>query len=248
MGGGGKKPGGSDGGAQAREDARQKRISLLKADIRSQFFLDEPNPDFKPDFNLGPFFPKGTPTHIGTSNITPEREARFVDIENRTREFFTPKFEQDVSDAQRELNFALSRRGTFGGSAQVDAQSRLQDKVISGEREIGQKVLGARTEAERLDNVLLSNLLDQANQDGDREGIISGARSGQIANTNQAFSNLTRSALENQFTNVGTLFKDINDTAAINRGVQSGGQLAALLGTTNNPFISASSDTKGRIT
>jgi len=224
MGGGGKSPGGGDGGAQAREDARQARITTLKSDIRKNFFLEDGT----------------TPTE--------EREARFQDIEGRTREFFTPQFEQDVSDAQRELDFALARRGTFGGSAQVDAQGRLADKVALGERDIGQKVLGTRTEAERLDNVLLSNLLDQANQDGDREGIISGARSGQIANTNQAFSNLTRNAIENQFTNVGSLFKDITDTATINQGAQQGAQLAALLGKTNNPFIQGASDSKGRVT
>ncbi len=224
MGGGGKAPGGGDGGAAAREAARQKRITTLKADVRKNFFGED-----------------------GTSP-TDEREARFVDIENRTREFFTPQFEQDVGDAQRELDFALARRGTFGGSAQVDAQGRLADKVGLGEREIGQKVLGARTEAERLDNILLSNLLDQANQDGDRQGILAGARSGQIANTNTAFSNITRNAIENQFSNVGTLFKDISDTGIINQGVQQGAQIAALLGKTNNPFISGLPDSKGRVT
>lgn len=224
MGGGGKKPGGGDGGAAAAEAARQARINALKADIRKNFFGED----------------GVTPT--------PERESRFVDIENRTREFFTPKFEQDVADAQRELDFALARRGTFGGSAQVDAQGRLQDKVGLGEREVAQKVLGARTEAERLDNILLNNLLDQANQDGDREGILSGVRSGQIANTNTAFSNITRDSIENQFTNVGTLFKDINDNAIINKGANNGAQLAALLGKTNNPFVSGSSDNKGRVT
>lgn len=207
---GGKSAGGGDGGAAAREDARQKRITALKSEIRGQF-------------------------------DTPEREKRFVDIENRTREFFTPNFKQDVSDAQRELKFALARRGTFGGSAQIDAEGRLQDKIQLGERDIGQKVIGARNEAERLDQALLNNLLDQANSDGDRASIISGIPSAQIANAESALGAITRNQLENQFANVGTLFKDISDTRAFNQGTQDGAKLAALLGKNSNPFINASS-------
>lgn len=213
---GGKSPSGGDGGAAAREVARQNRINTLKADIRKNFFLED------------------------GSTPTPEREERFVDIENRTREFFTPKFEEDVKTAQRELNFALARRGTFGGSAQIDAEKRLSDKVALGERDIGQKVIGARTEAERLDNLLLNDLLNQANADGDAEGILGGVRSGQIANTDQALSNITRQQVPNVFDNVGTLFKDIHDTAIVNNNANQAANLASLIGRSNNAFIQAS--------
>jgi len=218
------KPSGGDGGAAEREAARQSRIRNLKNDIRKNFFTSGTEP-------------------------TPERLARFEDIENRTREFFTPQFEEDVKTAQRELNFALARRGTFGGSAQVDAEKRLQDKIALGEREIGQRVVGARTEAERLDNLLLDNLLNQANNDSDAASVLGGIRSSQIANTNQALSGITRQQLGQTFDNVGTLFKDINDSATFNNAAQQGAQLAALLSKNNNPFTAGSTSiNKGRTT
>jgi hypothetical protein len=220
----GTKPSGGDGGGAEREAARQSRINNLKSDIRKNFFVSGNEP-------------------------TPERLQRFEDIENRTRDFFTPQFEEDVKTAQRELNFALARRGTFGGSAQIDAEKRLQDKIALGEREIGQRVIGARTEAERLDNQLLDNLLNQANSDSDAAGVLGGIRSSQIANTDQALSRITSQQLGQTFDNVGTLFKDINDTAAFNNAAQQGAQLAALLGKNNNPFIAGTtSSNSGRVT
>ena len=217
FGGGG---GGGDGGAGAREAARKARVTELKSGIRGIFNT-----------------PGGAPTA--------EREARFADIESRTRDFFTPNFRQDVGDARRELGFALARRGTYGGSAQIDAESRLEDKIRAGEREIGQRAIGARTEATRLDNLLLTDLLNQANQDGSLTGLLANARSGQISSIDTALAGATRNQIEDQFTNVGTLFKDINDAAAFSGAAQQSRQLAALLGNNQNPFIKNQSRTGG---
>jgi len=211
---------GGDGGAAAREAARKSRVAGLKTGIRGIFNT-----------------PEGAPTA--------EREARFADIESRTRDFFTPNFRQDVGDARRELGFALARRGTFGGSAQIDAESRLEDKIRAGEREIGQRAIGARTEATRLDNLLLTDLLNQANQDGSLTGLLANARSGQISSIDTALAGATRNQIEDQFTNVGTLFKDINDAAAFSGAAQQSRQLAALLGNNQNPFIRNTSRTGG---
>jgi len=212
--------GGGDGGAAAREAARKARVTKLKTGIRGIFNT-----------------PGGDPTA--------EREARFADIESRTRDFFTPNFRQDVGDARRELGFALARRGTFGGTAQIDAESRLEDKIRAGEREIGQRAIGARTEAERLDNLLLTDLLNQANQDGSLTGLLANARSGQISSIDTALAGATRNQIEDQFTNVGTLFKDINDAAALSASSQQSRQLAALLGQNQNPFIRNTGATGG---
>jgi len=271
FGGGG---GGGDGGAAAREAARKARVDKLKSGIRGIFFAPQSRTDvpakifgdvrvqrgqeqdsqgdFVPSFvteqgitNQAAIDAANAQNRILSDQPTAERQARFADIESRTRDFFTPNFRQDVGDARRELGFALARRGTFGGSAQIDAESRLEDKVRAGEREIGQRAIGARTEATRLDNLLLTDLLNQANQDGSLTGLLANARSGQISSIDTALAGATRNQIEDQFTNVGTLFKDINDAAAFSGAAQQSRQLAALLGNNQNPFIRNTSRTGG---
>ena len=270
-GGGG---GGGDGGAAAREAARKGRVDKLKSGIRGIFFapqrqVDVPDPItglirgrqigldtesgggpiYGPDVqgvtNQAAIDAANAQNRILGDQPTAERQARFADIESRTRDFFTPNFRQDVGDARRELGFALARRGNFGGTAQIDAESRLEDKIRAGEREIGQRAIGARTEAERLDNLLLTDLLNQANQDGSLTGLLANARSGQISSIDTALAGATRNQIEDQFTNVGTLFKDINDAAALSQSAQQSRQLAALLGQNQNPFIRNTGRTGG---
>ena len=271
FGGGG---GGGDGGAAAREAARKARVDKLKSGIRGIFYapqsqVDVPaktfgdvrvqrgqeqdsQGDYGPRFvteqgitNQAAIDAANAQNRILSDQPTAERQARFADIESRTRDFFTPNFRQDVGDARRELGFALARRGTYGGSAQIDAESRLEDKIRAGEREIGQRAIGARTEASRLDNLLLTDLLNQANQDGSLTGLLANARSGQISSIDTALAGATRNQIEDQFTNVGTLFKDINDAAAFSGAAQQSRQLAALLGQNQNPFIRNTSRTGG---
>ncbi len=165
-----------------------------------------------------------------TDQPTAARLAAFKDIEDRVRNRFMPEFMDTTTDARRELKFALARRGIFGGSAQGDAEQRFRDRVFQGENEIGQRVVAARNEKERLDNNLLNNLINQAQADTERSALLSGIGATQLSNADRALSTATDRALATNFSDVGTLFKRINDQNALRAGIGSNTALARLIG------------------
>jgi hypothetical protein len=165
-----------------------------------------------------------------TENPTALRLTAFQDIEDRVRNRFIPEFRDTTTDARRELKFALARRGIFGGSAQGDAEGRFRDRVAEGENEIGQRVVSAKNEKMRLDNNLLNNLINQAQADTERSALLSGIGATQLSNANRAMSSATDQAMATNFSDVGTLFKKINDQNALRSGIGSNSQLSALLG------------------
>ena len=132
MGGGG---GGGDGGAAAREAARKSRVDSSVKAINALFL----NPE--------------------TGEITVPRQQALNDVESKVQQRFLPEFHKDTANAQRELKFAISRRGLSGGSAQSDASSRLRERVAETERDISQRALVARNDAERGQQNLLDNLI-----------------------------------------------------------------------------------------
>jgi len=165
-----------------------------------------------------------------SDNPTAERLSAFEDIEQRVRNRFLPEFQDTTTDARRELKFALARRGIFGGSAQGDAERRFRDRVVQGENEIASRAVAARNEKERLDNNLMNNLINQAQADTERSALLSGIGATQLSNANRAMSSATDRALATNFSDVGTLFKRINDQNALRAGVGNNTALAQLLG------------------
>jgi len=192
MGGG---SGGGDGGAAAREDARRARISSNIGAIKSRFY----NPN--------------------TGEITAGRQALLDDVGTRIENRYLPEFQDESGDAKRELKFALARRGLLGGSAQVDAEGRYEDRIAKGERDISNRVLAGKAEQERLDNALMDSLISQANSDADRGVLLSGITNQQNTNANNASARINQNAFPSLFGDVSTLFKKINDTGQFNRGL-----------------------------
>jgi len=92
--------GGGDGGAAAREAARRARITGNIEAVKARFY---------------------DPV---TGQITAGRQGLLSDVGTRIENRYLPEFQDESKDAQRELKFALSRRGLLGGSAQSDAQTR----------------------------------------------------------------------------------------------------------------------------
>ncbi len=145
---GGKGGGGGDGGAAAREAARKARIdSSIKA--INALFID-PN----------------------TGELIPSRQQALDDVEQRVQKRFLPEFERDTANAQRELKFALARRGLIGGSAQSDASSRLRQRVADTARDIAQRAIVERNEAERGQQALMDSLIAQAQADTEQSALL----------------------------------------------------------------------------
>lgn len=195
---GGKGGGGGDGGAAAREAARKARIDSSVKAINA-LFLD-PN----------------------TGELIPSRQQALDDVEQKVQQRFLPEFERDTGNAQRELKFALARRGLIGGSAQSDASSRLRQRVADTERDIAQRAIVARNEAERGQQALMDNLIAQAQADTDQSILLNQASSGKNAAINRAVENAKAQALPNAFQDVGTLFKDIVERRNFNQGIRAG--------------------------
>ncbi len=141
------------------------------------------------------------------------------DVGTRIEDRYLPEFQDESKDAQRELKFALARRGLLGGSAQVDAEGRYQDRIAKGERDISNRVLAGRAEQERLDNSLMDSLIAQANADANRDVLLTGLTNQQSTNAANAAARITQNQFPNLFSDVSTLFKKINDTAQFNRGL-----------------------------
>jgi hypothetical protein len=190
--------GGGDGGAAEREAARKARVDSSVSAINA-LFLDP-----------------------ATGKITVPRQQALDDVEAKVQQRFLPEFQKDTGNAQRELKFAIARRGLSGGSAQSDAARRLRERVAETERDISQKALVARGEAERGQQNLLDNLIAQAQADTEQSVLLNQASSGQNAAINRAVENAKAQTLPNAFQDVGTLFKDIVERRNFNQGIRSG--------------------------
>ena len=188
--------GGGDGGAAAREAARRSRISGNISSIKSRFY---------------------DPV---TGKMTAGRQGMMEDVGQRIEDRYLPEFQDESKDAQRELKFALARRGLLGGSAQADAETRYSDRIAKGERDISQRVLAGKAEQERLDNALMDSLIGQAQSDADRDVLLSGITNQQTSNAASAAARINQNAMPSLFSDVSTLFKKINDTAQFQRGMQ----------------------------
>lgn len=169
-----------------------------------------------------------------TNQYTPARLASFEDIENRVRDRFLPDFEQDIGDARRELKFALSRRNLLGSSAQADAEARLMDRIGEGRRSIDQRVAGARSEKEALDQSLMNNLMAQAQSDVSRGSLLGGIGTSFMANKNRAINMANQQAMGNIFQDVGSLFKEIQDQRSIQQGMANAALFASQ--SRSNPY------------
>ena len=228
----GGKGGGGDGGAaaaQAAEDARKARIAGNIDAVKQRFFATGA------DGNL-------------TENPTQARLASFADIEDRVRGRFLPDFEQDISDAKRELKFALSRRSLGGSTAQLDAEERLRDRIGDGRRNIDQRVAGARSEKEALDQTLMNNLVGQAQSDVSRSALMGGVGSSMLANSNRAVTAANQQAMGNMFQDVGSLFKEINDQKAVQSGLANAAIFASQMRQNPTNLFSSQKGTSGSVT
>ena len=245
----GKGGGGGDGGAAAAaaaEAARKARIAGNIQAVKSQFFAREAERDV-PEALYGSRMKSVYDEDSGRYNQVPEqyvtnqaaideatgwnenrpftdrategRLSSLTDIESRIRDRFLPDFEQDIGDAKRELKFALSRRSLLGSSAQADAEERLFDRIGEGRRAIDQRVASGRSEKEALDQQLMNNLISQAQADVSRSSLLGGIGSSFLSNKNRAVNMANQQAMGNIFTDVGSLFKEIQDQKAIQQGM-----------------------------
>ena len=258
MGKGGGGGGGAAEAQAAREAARRARIGSSIEAIKRRFFAPKNAPIDIPtgtpfaveqryqddnsggqqlvDFQKKGFSNQGAIDSANAFNLeigdkpTATRQAGFDDLQERVRSRFLPEFKDTVTDARRELKFALARRGIFGGSAQGDAENRFADRISEGEREISDRVTSASNEKERLDQSLINNLISQAQSDVSQSTLLSGLGSSLQSNNNRALTSATNSNLNTLFTDVGTLFKDINDSRALQQGFSGAGGLGSLLG------------------
>jgi len=244
--------GGGDGGAALREIERKKEQKILDSIIRSKFFVPN-NPDIKPGFvkqkpSANPFIAtvQNTNAKVGpfkafkfdsNPEITPERAEALQQVEEDVRNRFVPDFNELTDEATRELDFTLARRGLFGGSAQTDAEGRLGRRISKGEQDIASRVIGARSAKESFDNDLLNSLLAQSAAGASKNAIFSNLTNRFALNAQRAVNDATTSSLVNPFTNVSSLFKNINDASQFNSGgTAEAARLAALLrGNTRGP-------------
>lgn len=195
MGGG---SGGGDGGAAAREAARKARIDSSISAINA-LFID--------------------PT---TGEMLGSRKQALDDVETKVQNRFMPDLNRNTRDAKQQLKFALARRGLQRSSEQYDSEGRLQQRVADTERDISQKAIVARTEAERGQQSLLDNLIAQAQADTDQSILVSQSQGGQNAAINRAVESAKAQTLPNAFQDVGTLFRDIVDRNNFRQGLNTG--------------------------
>ena len=259
----GKGGGGGDGGAaaaQAAENARRSRIAENIKAVKQQFY-GQPVAQDVPEAIMGNrqvsvydssldgdrLENQSYVTNQGaidsansynsnrgfTNQPTQARMASFDNVESRVRDRFLPDFEQDIGDAQRELKFALSRRSLLGGSGQLDAEERLQDRIGEGRRVIDQRVASARSGKEALDQQLMNSLIGQAQSDVSRSSLLGGVGSSFLANTNSAINSANQQSMSNMFQDVGSLFKEINDQKAIQQGMANAAMFSGAM--RNNP-------------
>ena len=104
-------------------------------------------------------------SQINAAFDAPGREAQRQDFLGALRAQYADQLGRGYADNARNLKFSLAKRGLTGGSADVDAQSRLQQALARG-----------RLQAEGNAQSAYSNLLGQ--DEAQRFDLLGAARSG----------------------------------------------------------------------
>lgn len=168
--GGGK--GGSNEAAKAREE-EQRRQEKIRVGTRNVNAI----------FDGGTYKPILDQTDRGlVFGDEEQREGQFTDdfFEGRRKSFldyYTPQVEDQYSDAQRELTFALARGGNLNSSTRGEQVGDLQKLYDTQTKSIADQALAHENQARTSVEDTRSNLIATLNATGDAQGAVNSALS-----------------------------------------------------------------------
>lgn len=145
----------------------------------------------------------------------PGREAQRQDFLSALRAQYADQLGRDYTDNARALKFSLAKRGLTGGSADVDAQSRLQQALARGRLQAEQGAQGAYSQLLGQDEAQRFNLLEAA-----RNGVQTGQAARQASLQMQTPVSPFSTAL-NAFSGFASDLRDVTQRAEARRGAAS---------------------------
>lgn len=159
-GGGGK----GDGGAAAREAARQAKQDEAIARIDELF---------------------GVRGAQAAQNKA-ARDALYGTVRNDVIGYFRPELDKQKTDAERAMRFSLASRGLTGGSVDVDQSRELQDRYLRGVLAVTNKGDAAANEMRGADSRTRLDMISRINAGADAGTAVSSAMNEMTANANSA--------------------------------------------------------------
>ncbi len=94
----------------------------------------------------------------------------FADRRNAFLDFATPQLEDQYSDAQKELTFALTRGGLLDSSVRGQQAGKLQTQYDLNKQQVADQALASETDARNATEDARANLIAMLNSTGDAQG------------------------------------------------------------------------------
>ena len=149
------------------------------------------------------------------------REAQYADYLNAIRGTYGKELQRQQGDASRNLRFSLARSGLTGGSAAVDAGRDMQREFGKGTLLAESKAQGALADLRAKDEQSRLSMISLA-QSGADIGDAAGQTANALrANIGQAQSANVSSGLGEVFGGTAQLYKNMQEQAALRRGLRT---------------------------
>lgn len=106
---------------------------------------------------------QGTQTRINEVFNSPQRAAEIQQMVNAIRDFKLTDLNDQKAVADRQLQFALARKGQVGGSTQVDRQKQLGKDYQRGVLDVDRQASGVGAQVSAQDQEARARLISLAN-------------------------------------------------------------------------------------
>ncbi|MBT9169236.1 MAG: hypothetical protein DDT19_02590 [Syntrophomonadaceae bacterium] len=147
-----------DGGAAAREDARQEQQRIAIARINEIFGIEGGGAD-----------------SVLASDNRRDREALYGTVRGDVINYNRLGLDRQKADARRDVRFSLAERGLTGGSVDIDQNRELQDRYMRGVLDITNRGDAAANQIRSADERTRLDMISRINAGADAGAVTAGA-------------------------------------------------------------------------
>lgn len=171
---------------------------------------------------------------------SPARQQQYGDFEKAIQSYNLNQLNQQKTNADRQLNFAMARQGLTGGSADADASANLtrqyNEGVLKGQQGAASAAAGLKSQ----DQAQKQQLIGLAQSGLDATSAANQATTGMQTNLDSAMAQSESQGLGDMFGGLASYYDQSNQAKQL-RGLLSGQQTNGLYGMQTNYQMPANS-------
>lgn len=164
---------------------------------------------------------------------SPQRQQQYSDFEKAIQSYNLNQLNQQKTDADRQLNFAMARQGLTGGSADADASANLMRQYNEGVLKSAQGASSAAANLKTADQAQKQQLIGLAQSGLDASSAANQATTGMQTNLDTAMAQGESQGLGDMFGALASYYDQANQAKQL-RGLLSGQQVSGLYGMQTN--------------